>query len=281
MPYNLLRKAGELPKLVGHRGACDVAPENTMASFRRAYDDGADIVELDVRLTADAHVVVMHDELVDRTTDGTGAVSAMTLAEVKALDAGSWFGERFAGEKVPLLDEVLAWAQGKIALMIELKYDPFGSFSPDLVPAVVALLHHREMVDQSLFISYQPRALQQVRQLLPGVPTGLMPPRDKVLRAGVWLVKHVPALEKVRWMQRILLRPLAVSMRCGCNVVGVNIEVVTPILVAAAHDAGMAVSSGGLQWDYPKAIIMGVDTVSANHPGFVRETYLLKPPEAS
>jgi glycerophosphoryl diester phosphodiesterase len=272
--FDLLRKAGELPKLVGHRGACEVAPENTLASFHRAYQDGADIVEMDVRLTADGHVVVMHDEDVGRTTNGKGSVSTMTLAELKKLDAGAWFDERFVGEQIPLLDEVLAWGKGKIALMIEFKFDPFGSFSPDLVPEVLALLKDSNIAEQVVFISYQAKALQQVKTLMPGPPLGLMPRRDKLLKTSVWLTKRFPFLMKFNWVQRVLLRPLAVTIAAGCDVVGPNIDVVTPILVKAAHDAGLPVSSGGFEWDYPEAIAMGLDTVSSNNPGYVRKHFL-------
>ncbi len=94
-------------RVVGHRGACALAPENTLASIRRAAADGAAMVELDVMLTADDRPVIIHDDLVDRTTDGSGAVDAMPLAALGALDAGAWFGAGFAGETVPTLEEAL------------------------------------------------------------------------------------------------------------------------------------------------------------------------------
>ena len=150
--------------------------------------------------------------------------------------------------------------------MIELKYDPFGSFSPDLVPPVLDLLKKRDMLDQVVFISFQPEGLQQVKASLPDIQVGLMPPRDKIFKAGVWLVKRFPFLGRFGWMQRILLRPLAATLSSGCDMVGPNIAVVTPILVDAAHDAGIPVSSGGFAWDYPEAIAMGLDTVSSNDP---------------
>ncbi|MGC9523063.1 MAG: glycerophosphodiester phosphodiesterase, partial [Anaerolineae bacterium] len=87
-----------------------------MASFIQAWKDGADIIELDVRLSADQEPVIIHDAWVDRTTDGTGRVSRMTLSELKQLDAGSWFDARFTGERIPTLEEVLAWARGRIGL---------------------------------------------------------------------------------------------------------------------------------------------------------------------
>src|SRR5690606_40107102 len=106
------------PLRVAHRGARAEGPENTLAAIRLALEKGADGFELDVHRTRDGHLVVCHDETVDRTTDGTGAIGAMTLAELKRLDAGRWFDERFAGERIPTLDEVWALAEEAGGLQI-------------------------------------------------------------------------------------------------------------------------------------------------------------------
>jgi glycerophosphoryl diester phosphodiesterase len=95
------------PLIIAHRGASAEAPENTLASFRRAIECSVDFVEFDVRCTADGHFVAIHDDTVNRTTNGQGAVAAMTLSELKQLDAGSWFDSCFAGERIPTLDEAL------------------------------------------------------------------------------------------------------------------------------------------------------------------------------
>jgi glycerophosphoryl diester phosphodiesterase len=96
------------PLVCAHRGRSGVAPENTLAAFEAAVDLGADFLELDVRRSADGEIVCIHDATVDRTTDGTGAVADLTLAELRALDAGSWKDARYAGERIPLLSAVLA-----------------------------------------------------------------------------------------------------------------------------------------------------------------------------
>ncbi len=96
-----------MTKIFAHRGSKGTHPENTLASFKEAVRVGSDGIELDVHLTKDGHLVVIHDETVDRTTNGTGEIRALTLAEIKELDAGSWFNETFAGEKIPTLEEVL------------------------------------------------------------------------------------------------------------------------------------------------------------------------------
>src|ERR1700730_3386827 len=97
----------QLPRVIGHRGACRYAPENTLASLYKAKQLGATWVEVDAMLTADDTVILMHDERVDRTTNGHGLVSAMSYAQIAQLDAGCWFAADFAGERVPTLLEFL------------------------------------------------------------------------------------------------------------------------------------------------------------------------------
>ena len=108
-------------QVFAHRGARAVAPENTLPAFARALELGADGIELDVQCSADGHLVVMHDFAVDKTTDGTGQVAALTLAELRRLDAGHAFGPAFAGVRVPTLEEVLDLVGNRCRLNIEIK----------------------------------------------------------------------------------------------------------------------------------------------------------------
>ncbi|HEX2514267.1 MAG TPA: glycerophosphodiester phosphodiesterase family protein, partial [Chloroflexota bacterium] len=107
--------------VVAHRGASAEAPENTLAAFRLALQQGAPAVECDVHLSADGYPVVIHDETVDRTTNGKGAVGGLTRAALQGLDAGSWRGPRFAGEPIPTLEETLELCAGRARLFIEIK----------------------------------------------------------------------------------------------------------------------------------------------------------------
>lgn len=270
----LLRSPGAPPLLVGHRGACDCAPENTLVSFQRAVDDGADIVELDVRLTADGYVVALHDETVDRTTDGAGRIAELTLAEAQRLDAGAWFAPQFAGARIPALTEVFDWARGKVGLLIELKYGFNGNFDPHLAPTVAALICEHDIADQVAFISYWGRGFDQLHALLPGMRAGPLSSQKRVMHWAVWLTHRFPRLAQVKPMRRLLLSPLNFAREVEGTMVSPNIEVVTPALVAASHAAGMPISSGGFDWDYPAAIALGVDTISSNDPGRVRRRYL-------
>ncbi|MCY4114108.1 MAG: glycerophosphodiester phosphodiesterase family protein [Chloroflexi bacterium] len=110
-----------MPLVIAHRGDTVAAPENTLPAFAAAIEAGADGIELDVHPSRDGALVVHHDYYLDRTTDGAGLVGDYTLAELQALDAGSWFDEKFAGERIPTLEDVLGLAGGRVRLEIELK----------------------------------------------------------------------------------------------------------------------------------------------------------------
>jgi glycerophosphoryl diester phosphodiesterase len=110
--------------IAGHRGAGVLAPENTLAAIAKGFDVGADLIEVDIHLTSDGHAVVFHDSTVDRTTNGTGPIASLTLAQVKSLDAGSWFGAEYAGEQVPTLTEALEFMDGRGRLLLDVKVSP-------------------------------------------------------------------------------------------------------------------------------------------------------------
>ena len=120
-PKDNMIKQNKHIQVIGHRGASGLAPENTLVSFKKALEFGVDYVELDVHLTKDDSVIVIHDATVDRTTNGKGKVRDLTLEQLKKLDAGSKFNKDFVGEKLPLLTEVLQAVNGKSKVMIEIK----------------------------------------------------------------------------------------------------------------------------------------------------------------
>lgn len=126
-------------KIIGHKGAAGYAPENTLASLQVAMDMGVDMIEIDVHMTKDGEVVVFHDEDISRTTNGTGKIHELTLAEVKELDAGSWFSPKYAGEKVPTLREAIELVHGNADILIDIKskghefYDNFAEVIVDII----------------------------------------------------------------------------------------------------------------------------------------------------
>jgi|GEM_PF-5845842 len=138
-----------------------------MAAFRRGLELGADLLELDVQRTRDGHVVVIHDTTVDRTTDGHGRVAEMTLEALRALDAGAWFGSAFVGERVPTLDELAAWARGRIRLNIELKGAPDAI--GDLPEQVADICRRRGIAAETLCISFDHIALRRLKERAPEI----------------------------------------------------------------------------------------------------------------
>lgn len=160
------------PALFAHRGASHYSPENTLASFEIAIKQQADAIELDVKLTADGHVVVIHDQTVDRTTDGSGNVADMRLAEIKELDAGIHYDVQFMSEKVPTLEEVLLHNAKRILINIELTN--YSSIFDNLPEIVGEIVHHYDYEDLILFSSFNPIALLRIKKVLPEVPIGLL-----------------------------------------------------------------------------------------------------------
>ncbi|MGI9428618.1 MAG: glycerophosphodiester phosphodiesterase, partial [Bythopirellula sp.] len=122
-----LPAAAGVVEIIGHRGNSSAAPENTIAGIHSAFDVGANHVEADIRLTADGHAVLMHDSTVDRTTDGSGSVSGLTLAQIQQLDAGSWFAPEFAGESAPSLAEALVAVNHRGRILLDIKAGGMGA----------------------------------------------------------------------------------------------------------------------------------------------------------
>lgn len=182
----------DCPLIIAHRGDVEAAPENTLTAFRSAVEKGADGIELDVRLTKDGRVAVMHDRRVDRTTSGKGPIGSFTLEQLKTLDAGSWFDPKFRGVQVPILDEVFEELPPTFLVNVELKVCGWGV--KPLASAVVEVVRRFSRWESTLAASFNPMALLALR---------LMEPR--IRRGYIWSAHH-PLPIKERW-----LSPLANS----------------------------------------------------------------------
>lgn len=154
--------------VIAHRGACAEAPENTLSAFDRAIAVGSHGIETDVRRTRDHHLVLIHDETVDRTTNGSGKVSDMTWRELSSLDAGGWFADRFAGEKVPLLDDILERYCASIPLVLEIKDDGITELLVEAVAKVSPGL--RGLV----FTSFKLDRLVELKRIYPDAYCGFL-----------------------------------------------------------------------------------------------------------
>lgn len=164
-----------LPRIIGHRGACGLAPENTVASFRKAAELGVRWVEFDVHLSADGVPVVIHDDTVNRTTSGRGKVAKLSLAELQALDAGTWFQPRFQGERVPTLEAIVALL-GKLGLGAVVEIKPSPGTEVETAEATVRLLLKRwpDHLPPPMVSSFEIEALERAHEVAPGIARALL-----------------------------------------------------------------------------------------------------------
>lgn len=160
------------PVIFAHRGASAHAPENTLAAFELALAQQADAIELDAKLSADGHVVVIHDATVDRTTNGKGRVKDLSFADLRKLDAGSFFSETFGGEKIPALDEVFETVGKRTYINVELTN--YNTPRDALVETVCMLVKKHNLQKRVLFSSFLASNLSKARSYLPDVPRGLL-----------------------------------------------------------------------------------------------------------
>ncbi|MDB5408796.1 MAG: glycerophosphodiester phosphodiesterase [Rhodospirillales bacterium] len=164
-----------LPPVIGHRGAAAAAPENTLAGFRAAGGLGVAWVEFDVRLAADGTCILLHDDRVDRTTDGTGEAAQLTFAALRRLDAGAWFGAAFAGERIPSLSEAIALlAMLGLGANIEIKPAPGAAAATARAAVEVVRREWPARLPPPLLSSFEREALAAARAAAPDLPRGLL-----------------------------------------------------------------------------------------------------------
>lgn len=159
-----------IPLVIAHRGAAGEAPENTLAAFQLALDQGCDGFELDVHLSKDGEIIVIHDATLDRTTNGTGKVQEMTLTELRRFDAGCKFSSNYAGEQIPLLEEVFALSPSELIINVEVK----GGIGCGMEEALVALLRTANRLETVIVSSFDHKCLATMKQIEPTIKVGLL-----------------------------------------------------------------------------------------------------------
>jgi glycerophosphoryl diester phosphodiesterase len=239
--------------IIGHRGAMGYSPENTLVSFEEGIRRGADLIEMDVQLSNDGEVVVMHDTSVDRTTDGEGLVRDLPWKKIKTMDAGIWFGPEHSREYVPSLGDVINRFRGRrtarhhlAGFIIELKTARGSGGS--LADAVVALLQKEQFTDRVFIISFDAVALQEVRAAHRHIPTGLLYNEEG---------------EESRVAQARAIGAQALFPRKTC---------VTSRGVMAAHKAGVSVATwtANTKNEMKRILACGVDAMATNYPDRLR-----------
>ncbi len=230
-------------QIIGHRGASEEAPENTMSAFERALALGADGFEFDVQLTSDGHAVVMHDAMLERTTNGSGPVFESTLGDVRALDAGAWFSSDFAGERVPLLGEVLPLP----AAVFELEIKTQGR---SVLDAVLAEVHAAGVFDRVKFTGWNHPMLTRLKVEWPQAKLGLF--------------SKLPE----PWMNQAIYERyvLGTAETAGFDVAHVPARTITEPIALGLKELGYRVHANdavGVE-ELQRAIDVGADSCSAN-----------------
>lgn len=240
--FGELREPGDPSFIAGHRGDRSTAPENTLAALERAIDSPLEFVETDVARTSDGVPVLFHDRTLGRTTDGSGPLANRTLAELKQLDAGSWYSTSFAGERIPTLEEFLVMLapSGKKALL-ELK----GYWTVEELGVVTDLLDRYELDGRVIFMSFNLGSLSSAAALAPATP------RVAIVRS---LPDDVVGFARSFRVIGVVTRAKAIEER--------------PEVVDAMHAAGLGVMVYTLNstktWEQARAL--GVDGIITDKP---------------
>ena len=241
------------PWIIAHRGASGHAPENTMAAFRKAVEMGATFIETDLRLSHDARLVAIHDATLDRTTSGRGLVRDFTLEQLRELDAGSWYGPEFAGEKIPTIEEILAFARvADIVFYLEIKHD---ASAWGMHHGLATALRAAGEAARTVVISFDPRTLQNLRRLDATQLTGLL--------------YELP-----------LQNPVEMALEVGARQLAPRADLITPELMREAREAGVQVVTWTVnEPEQMRALAAaGVNGIITNYPDRMRDAFGHPPP---
>jgi glycerophosphoryl diester phosphodiesterase len=226
--------------VIAHRGASGHAPENTLAAFKKAVGLGATFIETDLQLSRDARFVAIHDDTVSRTTNGQGTVHDLTLAELRRLDAGSWFGSEFAGERIPTIEEILEFAK-KNDVVFYLEIKPQGSWGGE--HALVGALRESGEIARTIIISFDPSVLEGIRKIEPTLMTGLL---------------YDAQIEN----------PIQRAVEAGARQIAVRGDLVSPSLLSEAEKNDLQVVCWTVNHPAHMRLLMaaGVDGIMSDYP---------------
>jgi len=240
------------PYVIAHRGISGRYPENTLLAYQHAIDAGADWIELDVQSTADDAVIVSHDNDAERCTNGHGLFNHMTLQQVKQLDAGSWFDPKFAGERIPTLEETLDFmGDGRIRICIEIKGHGTAN-SMRTAWNTVGILQKHNALRHIVVSSFDPVALRAIKEWEPLVATSLDPtPQDGTLTP--WELCQQVLGHNINAMQHVY-------------------DTLTPELIDEAHQHGFSLWAWTVNQpdDMRRMVEMGVDAIMTDYADVLR-----------
>jgi glycerophosphoryl diester phosphodiesterase len=226
--------------VIAHRGASGHAPENTLAAFKRAIALGAAFIETDLQLSRDSRFVAIHDDTVNRTTNGQGKVHDLSLADLRRLDAGSWFGSEFTGERIPTLEEILEFSK-KHDVVFYLELKPAGSWGGE--HALIGALRESEEIARTVVISFDAAILESLRKVEPTLMTGLL-------------------------FDGQIDRPVERAVEIGARQLAVRGNLVTPALLAEARKKDLQVVCWTVNHPAHMRMLIeaGVDGIMSDYP---------------
>lgn len=233
-----MRKA----KIQAHRGASGYAPENTLPAFQMAVDMGADGIECDIHFSKDGHFIVCHDETIDRTSDGTGMISDLTLAEIKAHDFGAKFDEKYKGVTAPTLEEMLDVVKDMNPINIEIKEFGKDRDQAEILHKFYDILNAYGVLERVIVSSFDVKLIKLLKQLHPDVYTCFLYSRMKL--------------------------SAAYSEGLGCSAIHPHFGKLMPVTVKSAHKRGMQVNcwTVNTEDDMRRMIKIGCDGLITNYP---------------
>ncbi len=222
--------------IIAHRGLSSLYPENTLIAFRKALELGVDFIELDIRLSRDRELMVIHDETLERTTDGKGRVGRLTLSQIKKYSAGKWFSDSFKKERVPTLKEVFELIDGKVKLFIEIKQS-------GIERRLINLIQCYDMTDNIICISYLLESITKIRKLNSSIPVGLLTDRFEPEKSKDFL-------------------------RANINMILITFSHLTPDVLKTCHSYGFTLGVGipEKEEDLKKTLEMGVSIIITDYP---------------
>ena len=226
--------------VIAHRGASGHAPENTLAAFKRAIALGAAFIETDLQLSRDSRFVAIHDDTVNRTTNGQGKVHDLSLADLRRLDAGSWFGSEFAGERIPTLEEILEFSK-KYDVVFYLELKPSGSWGGE--HALIGALRESGEIARTVVISFDAGILGALRRIEPTLMTGLL-------------------------FDGQIDKPLERAVEIGARQLAVRSDLVTPALLTEARKKDLQVVCWTVNQPAHMRLLIeaGVDGIMSDYP---------------
>jgi glycerophosphoryl diester phosphodiesterase len=242
------------PVLVAHRGSSATAPENTLAAFRSAIDDGADAIELDVHLTKDNQVIVIHDATLSRTTDGRGNIGDLTFRELRRFSAGSWFHKRFSAETIPSLEEVFKIVPATAGINIELKFGIRTKRTETLTERCVQIVQQAKRGESIFISSFHHASIKKVKQIDSSLLTGCL-------------------YHSVSGKSRL---PVSAAVQSKSDLLILNRRYCTRMLVQKAHENGLSVGEYVIDTkrQLQRALRNGTDIIFTNDPAIIVKALL-------